>query len=667
MLKNLDPAGYPLRLEGDAKSKKLLPLTAEVREGVSRIPTVSVEFFCENKKLALTELVGKTMHLVAADDKDAQKRWFRGTCISAEYVAKVEVGAHYRAEVRPWLWFLTRRTDVRVYQKKTVVEIITEVIEEYGFSGHIEKKLNGSYQPREYCTQYRETDFDFISRLMEEEGIYYFFRHEGDTEKMVLADAPSAHEPIAKPSKLLFMPQTIKSTIEVADPVVFEWNHTEQVRSGKVTLEDYDFETTSADLTTESTKSGVAYIDQKHERYDYPGHYRKAPLGEEFAKVRMESEGVQHKTIEGLSDAVMMGVGRTFTLDKSPRPDDPTTVMVLECQHQFLQVQALGDAVLGELFTALGVEDVEAGHNDAHLVRFKAIASDAQYRSPQITPWPNIGGIHTAVVTGPSGEEIWTDKFGRIKIQFHWDRDGKSDDNSSCWVRTMMPWSGNRWGAIAIPRIGQEVVIQFEEGDPDRPLCIGMLYNDKTMPPYSLPGNKTQSGVKTNSSLKGGGFNELMFEDKKDDELVRFQSEKNYEQIVKNNASIKVGLEKKDDGNLDVEVHNDVNETINEGNYTELVKMGDHKTTLDKGDHETLLKTGDMKVDVKAGKIVVTAMKSIEFKVGGSSIKMDPKSITVKSPTVTVQADIKADVTSPLTTVKADTMLTLKGGMVFIN
>jgi type VI secretion system secreted protein VgrG len=194
-----------------------------------------------------------------------------------------------------------------------------------------------------------------------------------------------------------------------------------------------------------------------------------------------------------------------------------------------------------------------------------------------------------------------------------------------------------------------------------------MLYNDKTMPPYALPENKTQSGVKTNSTKGGGGFNELMFEDKKDEELVRFQAEKDYEQIVKNNSTITVGLEKKEPGDLTQTVHNDVTETINEGTYTETVKKGDHITNINMGDHNTTLKMGNMDVSVKSGKITVSAAQSIEFKCGGSTIKMDPMSITMKSPTITVKADMKADVKSPMTTVSGDMMLTLKGGVVMIN
>ncbi|MFP7675228.1 type VI secretion system Vgr family protein [Marivita sp. S0852] len=658
MLQNIDPTGFPLRLEGECKDKKLLPLVARVKESMSQIPVMDVDFYCENGKLPLREIVGKTMHLVADSDDQSKKRWFRGTCVSAEFIGALDVGGHYKAEVRPWLWFLTRRTDLRIFQDMTVFDIIQKVIGEYDYSGNITNNLNAKYDPRVYCVQYRETDFDFISRLMEEEGIYYYFEHDGDTEKMVFADVYSAHTKVDAPAQLRFSPYTRRSTTEVLEPLVFEWNALENIRSGKVTLDDFDFENIKADLQVESAIPAGAYSKTADNRYDYPGHYRTAGLGEAFARVRMEAEAVQHHVITGLSDAVNLAIGHTVSVEKLERTSEPKDVMLIECHHDYVQLDALKEDGLSDLRDSLKTGTIKPGYDEPHIVQFKAIDSEQQYRAPQTTPWPNIGGIHTAFVTGPAKEEIHTDKYGRIKVQFHWDLDGKNDEKTTCWVRTMMPWTGKNWGAIAVPRVGQEVVIQFEEGDPDRPLCIGMLYNDKMMPPYKLPENKTQSGVKTNSTKGGGGFNELMFEDKKDDELVRFQSEKDYEQIVKNNATITVGLEKKSSGDLTQTIQN---------NMTETIKKGDHDTTIETGDHTTKVSRGNMDVKVDMGKITVEAARSIEFTVGKSKIKMDPMSISITSPTITVKADIKADLASPLTTVKGDGMLVLKGGVVTIN
>ncbi|OSQ51929.1 type VI secretion system Vgr family protein [Marivita geojedonensis] len=667
MLKNLDPTAFPLRLEGESKSKKLLPIAARVSEQLSCVPTIEVQFFCENEKLALKEIVGKTMHLLAESEDKSSQRWFRGTCVSAEFVSTLDVGAQFKAEIRPWLWFLTRRTDLRIYQNLTVVEIIQSVLEEYGFSGDLQNKLSHTYEAREYCVQYRETDFDFLHRLMEEEGIYYYFDHEPDTEKMVLMDDYGKHVAVPEPSSLEFREYAMRSTHETVQPYVFEWSDLEKVRSGKVVLDDYNFETSTAVLKSESVKTDRDHIKEANERYDYPGHFRSGDLGEHRARVRMEAEAVAHLTISGVSDAVNLAVGRTFSVSKLPLANDAKEVMLAECVHTFVQIEAFVADIFKGIKEPETLIDLPIKTDEPHMVSFRVVEADKQYRAPLVTPWPKVGGIHTAIVTGPSGEEIHTDEYGRIKVQFHWDRDGNKDDKTTCWVRTMMPWTGKNWGAIAIPRIGQEVVIDFEEGDPDRPMCIGMLYNDRTMPPYALPDNKTQSGVKTNSSKGGGGFNELMFEDKKGEELVRFQAEKDYEQIVKNNATITVGLEKQDPGDLTQTVHNDVTETINEGTYTETVKKGDHITNINRGDHNTTLKMGNMDVSVKSGKITVSAAQSIEFKCGGSTIKMDPMSITMTSPTITVDAKMKADVTSPKTTVNGSMMLTLTGGLVMIN
>lgn len=651
MLKKTDPSNFPLRLEGDCQSLKLLPISATATERISDVPAFEVYFYSENPNIALEDVVGRTMHLVAESEDKASKRWFRGTCVSAEFVSSVDVGAMFKAEVRSWLWFLTRRTDVRIFQGQTVVDIIQSVLSDYGFSGHLSLRLSQSYQAREYCVQYRETDLDFIDRLMQEEGIYYYFDHEETTEKMVLIDDMGRHVSIREPSSLKYREYSMRSTHETVDPYVFSWVSQQKVRSSKVVLEDYNFTTSTASLTSENkTIRKQSYLDPKYERYDYPGHFRSGDLGEKRARVRMEAEAVAQHVITGVSDAINMTAGHLFKIADLPRTkEEPLEVLLLDCVHQIVQIEALQDTVIKWTSDTLEKIGVDQTSKEPHLVRFSVMDALAQFRAPFLTPWPNVGGIHTATVTGPGGEEIHTDEYGRIKVQFHWDRAGGKDEHSSCWVRTMMPWTGKNWGAIAIPRIGQEVVISFEEGDPDRPLCIGMLYNDKTMPPYPLPANKTQSGVKTNSSKGGGGFNELMFEDKKGEELVRFQSEKDYEQIVKNDATITVGLEKKQPGSLSTTVHKDLSETVKTGNHSTTVEMG------------------DLSIDVDLGKITITAMQSIELKCGGSTIKMDPMSIDIKSPMITVQADMKADVKSPLTTVSGDGMLTLKGGIVMIN
>jgi type VI secretion system secreted protein VgrG len=282
---------------------------------------------------------------------------------------------------------------------------------------------------------------------------------------------------------------------------------------------------------------------------------------------------------------------------------------------------------------------------------------------------PFVQGPQTAIVVGKAGEEIWTDKYGRVKVQFHWDREGKNDENSSCWVRVSFPTAGKNWGWVSLPRIGQEVIVSFLEGNPDRPIITGRVYNADQMPPYELPANQTQSGIKTRSSKEGTGdnFNEIRFEDKKDAEEVYVHAEKDFNCVIENNETRKIGLDKKDKGDQTIEIQNDRTVTLNEGNDTLTVKTGNRVTTLDQGNDTKQVKMGDHSVKVDVGKSTTEAMTSIELKVGGNSIKIDQSGITIKGLMVTVQGDTKLDAKSPMTTVNGDGMLTLKGGITMIN
>lgn len=564
MLTNIDPSNFPMRLEGDCIDKNLLPISAKVIERISDTPSIEVDFYCANIDLPLEDIVGNSMHLLAESGDKRAQRWFRGTCISCEFVSLLDEGGLFRADVRPWLWMLTRRTDLRIFQDLTVVDIIKAVLGKYGFSGNIKLMLSHSYEAREYCVQYRETDFDFISRLMQEEGIYYYFDHTPSTEQMVLVDDMTKHLSISEPSIIKFRPYTLRSTRAIHEPFIYSWRAQQQIRSGKVVLEDYNFATSAATITSGSrTVRKKSYLDVNNEQYDYPGHFGTADLGEHRARIQIEAETVPEHTVTGVSDAINMSAGYLFEIAELPRTKDKLkSILLLECIHNLVQLEFFRDLDGKQKEDLIAQLGASINFEEPHRVNFVGMdANDAQYRAPFTTPWPKVAGVHTAVVVGPSGEEIYTDKYGRIRVQFHWDRTGVKDEYSSCWVRTMMPWTGKNWGMIAVPRIGQEVVINFEDGDPDRPVCIGMLYNDVMMPPYSLPSQKTQSGVKTNSSMGGNGFNELMFEDKKGEELVRFQAENDFKQIIKNNADIIIGKEKNKPGNMTLFVQNNQTET----------------------------------------------------------------------------------------------------------
>ncbi|MDO9526364.1 MAG: type VI secretion system tip protein TssI/VgrG [Gemmobacter sp.] len=663
---------------------------AIVEEALSTLTLTRIEVLHRDRALPLAKLVGRSADILLPHDSGIRK--FLGVCVSAEYLGIYRGHGRYLLEVRPRLWFLTRARDCRVYQDKTTPDVVQDILGTYGFSAHLEKRLSQTFEARDYCLQYRETDFAFLSRLMEEEGIYYFFDHVGDTEKLVLADAVSAHKTVAGKAVIEFVEGLNVAGSEKDH--IYDIAAIEQVTTGKVSLDDYNFETPGQDLISARAMERGTHNFAKYEAYDYPGHYRKSALGETRARVQMEAEALRYQTWRAAGNMRWLGTGNTFGVTGHPHTQDETQFMVTAATHYIQTDPQEADPGDGK---GLRMPD---GDHEAYHCMFRFIPAKTQYRAELSTPWPEIAGVQTAVVVGPKGEEIHTDKYGRVRIQFHWGRLGKLNEKSSVFVRTMMPWTGKSWGMVAIPRIGQEVVVQFEEGNPDRPIIVGMLYNADNMPPWKLPDNMTQSGVKTNSSKGGGGYNELMLEDKKGAELVRFQAEKDYVQTVKNDATITVGLEKKDKGDMSLTVHRHLTETLKTGdhtfmvedgnqtigikknktekiegnaaltvtgNVTETVEKGNVSHTVAKGNEDLLLKMGDFSLETKLGSVKITAMKDITLTVGKNSIVINQMGVTVTGMMVTVEAKAMLEAKSPMTQVKGDGMLILKGGLTMIN
>ncbi|WP_108262792.1 type VI secretion system Vgr family protein [Mangrovicoccus ximenensis] len=669
--------------------EKALPVALVMTEGFSTLSELRVDFVHPEKTVKLGDLVGTSIGITLHRSEGPEKK-FSGHVISAEALGSHKGHALYTLEIRPWLWFLGRSSDCRVFQEKTALEIIKEVISDYGFSGDLTDRTSESFRTRTICVQYRESDLDFVSRLMEEEGIYYFFEHQDSSTKMVLADSASAHSPI--PAKLPLEFKDVATNIQ--SDHVYAWEEAEAAPSGKVTLADFDFEKPRADLTALKAIPKGKHSLKDLEVYDYPGLYAETGDGDRYAKVKMESRAWRHSTFSGGSNVAAVTCGGTLKLDRHERTAKSEEFVVIGLTHTAIAARKFDPTAGSGIGAGRRILRGDGNPDDDHVdVQLRALPKSVPYRAPQVTPRPAIAGVQTAIVTGPSGEEIHTDKYGRIRIQFHWDRLGGADETSTCWVRHMTPWSGKNWGMIHIPRIGQEVVVQFEEGDPDRPLVTGMLYNADTMPPWGLDGAKTQSGIKTNSSKGGGGFNELMFDDAKNKELVRFQAETNYEQIVKNDATITVGSAKKDPGSMTLTVHDDLTETVTDGNHSFTVAKGDQTMEVSKGKQTetvqgnvaltvkqgnvtrdvkmgnmtTTLNTGNYSLKCSAGKIAEEAMQSIEMKVGPSSIKIDPTGVTIKGPMIKIQATAMLEAKSPMTTVKGDGLLILKGGMTLIN
>lgn len=529
-----------------------------ITEELGRLFTIDLELV-STENIKFEDLLGKkiTIRLNLLNEK---KRYFNGYVSSISQSAYEGRYARYQAQVHPWLWFLTRTADCRIFQKKTVPDIIKQIFKELGYTD-LKDNLSGSYREWDYCVQYRETDFNFVSRLMEQEGIYYFFLHEEGKHTLHLADGISSHELIPGYEKIPYYPPDSVTLRE--DECINAWYLTKQIQPGTYALNEYDFIRPKADLKVNAS-IGREHSESNHEIYDYPGEYVDAGDGNNYVKTRIQELQSQYEQAQGRGIVRGLVCGGLFSLTEYPREDQNREYLVTSLTH----------SIHSDSYEAAGSAESTAYSNS-----FAVIESKTPFRPGRITPKPFVQGPQTAVVVGPSGEEIYTDEHGRVKLQFYWDRYGKKDENSSCWVRVSQLWAGKTWGGIHIPRMGQEVIVEFLEGDPDRPIVTGRVYNGDQTPPYALPANKTQSGIKSRSSKGGSGanFNEIRMEDKKGEEQLYVHAEKNQDNIVENDETTKVGHDRTED------VKND--ETITIGNnrtekvgVNETITIGSNRT-----------------------------------------------------------------------------------------
>jgi len=476
----------------------------------------------EDLEIAAADILGKPFCVRVGDSDSA--RHFHG--LAAEFrLERFESGfAHYEVVLRPWLWFLTNSTDNRIFQQMSAVEIVEEVFGAYP-AAKFEKRLRGSYETRDYCVQYGESDLDFVQRLLEHEGIFYFFEHADGAHTMVLTDANAALSAAPGLDSVPFEPDAFV-TFRDGDYIT-DWRPRAAVVTGAFVQTDYDFEKPGADLATKADDPR-GHDEDDAERYHYPGRYTRMSPGDSLTRIRLEE--VQAPSQRAVARATAPGVwsGVKFALTDFPREAENDDYIVLRTDYT-----AWNDQYRSGARSDRPSEGYEA--------RLMVAPLALPFRPERRTPRPVMKGPQTATVVGPSGSEIFTDEYARVKVQFHWDRLGGRDENASCFVRVSSAWAGSGWGFIQIPRIGQEVIVDFLEGDPDQPLITGRVYNGEQMPPYGLPGSATQSGWKSNSSPGGGGWNELRFEDKKGSEEVYFQAEKDHNELVKNNESRTIG------------------------------------------------------------------------------------------------------------------------------
>ncbi|MER8528440.1 MULTISPECIES: type VI secretion system tip protein TssI/VgrG [unclassified Mesorhizobium] len=536
------------------------------RDEISRCYAYTVGFVSTDHDIDPLKMLGGAVSIEGESDP---KRWFGGL-VSEFRLTRIEDRlAYYEAVARPWLWFLGNTTDCRIFQNMSVVEIVEEVFSKYS-TAKFEKRLQGSYPPREYCVQYDETDLDFVQRLLEHEGILYFFEHGEGKHTLVLADAMSKLKPAPGYEKVPYHFEGQGSRRDVE--YITEWIPGSSVRPGSYVHTDYDFRKPGADLMAKSAQP-FSHKLAAGENYRQPGAHFEVGRGDSLAAIRREEIQAVHQRIAAVGTVRGLYSGCTFNLDGFPRQDQNQEYLVVSAEYRLF-------------------DPGYRPHADFDSENFKVILGVAPtalpYRPPRVTTRPIMRGPQTATVVGPSGEEIFTDKYARVKVQFHWDRLGKKDQNSSCFVRVSQTWAGSGWGFIQIPRIGQEVIVDFIEGDPDLPIITGRVYNASQMPPYGLPGSATQSGWKSDSSKGGGGYNELMFEDKAGSELVNFQAQKDHNLLIKNDRTKLVQHDQSD--RIDHDAKHSVGHNLDEdvGN-NKTVKVGvDQTTDIGSNDTETV-------------------------------------------------------------------------------
>ncbi|HEX8558035.1 MAG TPA: type VI secretion system tip protein VgrG [Pyrinomonadaceae bacterium] len=510
----------PIQIVTPLGEDVLLLEALEGREAVSRPFSFELSLLSEQRQIDFEAAVGMRATIKFVHEGGCL-RYLNGHVVSFSQGASVQNLYRYRATLVPWLWLLSYSGGSRIFQHKSVPEIVSQIFRERGFSQDFSLRLGGSYEPREYCVQYRETDFGFVSRLLEEEGICYFFEHAEDKHTLVLTDqsskfVPCPNQPVAR--------YHTTADDHLDEDSVATWTLGQQVRTGKYTARDFNFEQPRFDLLATITGGDK----RRFEQYDYPGEYLTRSLGEQLVRVRIEEQDAARVAATGTSDCRAFTAGYKFELADHYRPDANRAYVLLSVTHS--------------AYLPANYEASAGGGGASYQNEFVCIPHTATpYRPPRTTPVPVVQGTQTATVVGPAGEEIYTDKYGRVKVQFHWDREGRYDENSSCWVRVSQPWAGKGWGAISVPRIGQEVVVDFLEGDPDRPLVVGRVYNAGQMPPYALPAEQTKSTMKTLSSKGGGGFNELRFEDRKGAEQIFIHAERDEDIRVKNDLREWVG------------------------------------------------------------------------------------------------------------------------------
>ena len=609
-----DQTHFSLALKG--LKYELLVLSLTGREAISQPFAFDLELVSEHSSLDLESLLHKPAFLQLAPDG-------RGIHGQVYRVAQGDAGkrlSRYSMTLRPQLAYLAHRFNQRIFQNLTVPSIIAQVLEAHGIQSNAYTfHLGTTYPTRDYCVQYDESDLQFIQRLCEEEGIHYHFQHSATAHKVVFGDDQTVFP------RLTPVAYQQDSGLVASEPVIKHFGLRLETRTSRTTRRDYHFEIPRVSLEGDERSDALPDLED----YDYPGRFHDSQRGRHLAKRALERHRSDYRLAEGTSDQPLLLSGHFLPLTHHPKARWNDLWLLTEVLHEGKQPQVLEESITSDTPD----DDFHQGYRN----RFLATPWDAFYRPPLKHPKPRILGSQTAVVTGPQGEEIHCDEYGRVKVQFHWDREGRGDDKSSCWLRVSSSWAGARYGGIAIPRVGMEVLVTFLEGDPDQPLISGCLYHKTNPAPYPLPANKTRTVFKTLSSPGGSGFNELRIEDKKGQEQIFLHAQRDWDENIEHDQKIRVGNERHD--------------TVEKNTYSEFKAEEHHTVHADRkvqaraDDHLTVAMNQHVKIGagqfVEAGreihlssglKAVLEAGIELTLKAGGSFIKIDPSGVWISGP-----------------------------------
>ncbi|MDP4024929.1 type VI secretion system tip protein TssI/VgrG [Methylobacterium sp. NEAU 140] len=577
----------------------------EAEEALSSLFTYRIDALSEDQNFNFDRLLGKNA-CVRFKSYEGVERYFNGVLVDAQWTGVQQALNAYRLTLRPWFWLLGRRANCRIFKDKTVIDIVEDVFKDAGFQDYEVKASRGDFDKIEYCVQYRESDLSFVSRLMEEWGIYTFHEHSESKHQLILADSRSCHRPVrAGGGTIPFIPVADLDRREREH--VSTWRADRTFRTGRFATNDFDYMKPTANLKADA-QAAERYEKASLEAYDYPGRHTERDLGKKRAKVRLEAEQAADHRRSAAGDAASLYPGGLVTIRQHPADDGQ--YLVVSARH----------VIASETYRS--GPGAEPGELYAGTYTLQPV--DRPFRAPLETPRPRVYGPQTAIVTtrkGKESEEIDVDEEGRVFVQFHWNRD---KDRISRPVRVAQMWSGKSWGFQVIPRVGQEVVVQFLEGDPDQPLIVGTVYNKDYPYPYKLPDEKTVSGMKSDSTKGHGGFNQLTFDDKKSSEKINLRAEKDLESLVRNTETREIGVA-----------------------FGTPSGEPSRATTLKNGDDSLKVDRGNWDVDI-AQEIHIKAGTKIVIEVGATKITMDPATMTIESGKISVQGTALIDEKAPL-------------------